>query len=93
MKIQVIYDTEDHSVSVCNDKHVKPLLKNDNEWIKCAERLPLSSKCKLVIDDDRCMFIAYYSGSVENWRESFSQEKLFSITHWCELPEPPEGNE
>ena len=90
MKIQVIYDTEDHSVMVCNNREIKPLLKNDDEWIKCTDQLPFNSKNKLVIDRCGLFFVASYTGSVEKWKERFTRDKLINVTYWRELPERPE---
>jgi hypothetical protein len=60
-------------------------------WISVKEKLPKpnednTSDWVLVYDRNRGIFIDYYDYDFEEWIQDFG----LNITHWAELPEPPQ---
>ena len=61
------------------------------EWISVKDRLPEEGIDVLVYDDDTNMFlIAWYDKTLDKWL-STDIGRLFGVTHWMSLPEPPKG--
>lgn len=67
-----------------------------SEWIKTSERLPDAEygegKNVLTVNTLGVIRVAYYDGSC--WcnpdGEPVKTARLFPITHWMPIPEPPE---
>jgi len=61
----------------------------DPLWIDASSWLPPSPRCVLATDLET-HFIAVWTG--EEWENAWTEEAIDSqVTHWMELPEPPEG--
>ncbi len=63
-------------------------------WIPVGERLPPSGMPVLIATDIGMVKTAEHYSSVRQWStddgEYYHDEKYDWITHWCNLPEPPE---
>jgi hypothetical protein len=63
-------------------------------WIPVSEALPNNERCVVVTDGDERMIGLYVEGDedVGGWWEDARLEECFGpvITHWMELPPPPE---
>lgn len=69
------------------------IVKQHSEWISVDERLP-SVNLKVLVWHSRKekFFTATYDRDLKIWLENglpYSSNFLYSITHWCELPQPP----
>lgn len=60
------------------------------EWISVDERLPNDGEIVLTISSEAEMEVCFYEAA---WEGIFQQYhglvKIFNITHWMPLPEPP----
>jgi hypothetical protein len=60
-------------------------------WISVYERLPENEQMVLTIDAEGEMQVCFYETA---WKGIFQQchglVKIYNITHWMPLPEPPE---
>lgn len=59
-----------------------------NRWISCSERLPMEGMDVLACNFDEFCIIAHYNGDC--WEDDLGRIDD-GITHWQELPAPPEG--
>lgn len=64
--------------------------QNEGEWISVEERLPEDQQMVLTIDTEGEMQVCFYK---TQWKGVFHMYhglvKIFNITHWMPLPEPP----
>lgn len=61
------------------------------EWFSVKEKLPEDDRNVLVYDDnDDELYIAWYEEYNNRWYSQES-ERLYGVTHWMPLPEPPKG--
>ena len=61
-----------------------------SEWIKCSDRMPEDGKHVLLWDGNTC-HAGYWMEYLDRWESAFvPAEELRDITHWMEMPEPPE---
>lgn len=97
MKINVTVDTETHSVNT----HWEGIGNMDSWpppfWNKCSDKMPFNSKQKLVFHDGKHISLASY-WATGGWKDVKCKwinngDTQVNITHWCELPEPPEEDE
>ena len=60
------------------------------QWISVKDRLPEDKQNVLTIDSESKMEVCFYE---KEWKGVFQQcgglVKIFNITHWMPLPEPP----
>ena len=65
------------------------------EWISVKDRLPEPWKQVLIYSRHDFCESAFYIGVLGKWRVTWNHEMLDadSVTHWMQMPEPPEEND
>lgn len=61
-------------------------------WISVDERLPENEQMVLTIDTEGEMQVCFYETAWEGiFQQCHGLVKIYNITHWMPLPEPPEA--
>lgn len=61
-------------------------------WISVDERLPENEQTVLTIDTEGEMQVCFYETAWEGiFQQCHGLVKIYNITHWMPLPEPPEA--
>ena len=68
-------------------KAERDALRAENEWISVAEKLP-EDENRVLIYADEIIYTAWYDHRVKSW---VCYSRIFTVTHWRNLPQPPEG--
>lgn len=78
----------DEVCPLCNwEKYFVP----KREWISVEDRLPENEQMVLTIDTVGEMQVCFYETAWEGIFQQFhGLVKIYNITHWMPLPEPPE---
>lgn len=60
----------------------------DMQWIPCSERLPEDFKKVLVTLKNKTVSTAWYSSSINRWRNNTNKGYLKTVIAWMPFPEP-----
>ena len=58
-------------------------------WVKCDERMPEPGECLLVCHGGEVL-VAVFGRFTRLWWEPGETWPLRGVTHWAELPKPPQ---
>lgn len=66
------------------------------KWVKCSERLPDKEGVYLTVSQNRHggKSVFFHNYNLDYWvdNDGYTERQLnITITHWAELPEPPNG--
>ena len=86
---EVFNDADGKADANCLADHLLANGATVQEWISVKDRLPSVGCDVLFVCESKNYGVGAYS---DTYRDFFSgQFPVKNVTHWCELPQPPEG--
>lgn len=70
-------------------KTVSPIQRREIFWIDVLDHMPDDEITVLVCCANDDMWLAYHSDNT--WKNQAYNDPLDDVTHWADLPEPPEA--